>query len=209
MQSTPHLHNTSSPSPPGHPSLSWISLFSADLVLASNTSSSPTITHHCLSLISSTPINHASNNRLATALLALLAASVVLNLATTAVALLLSGGSAFALPVFFTALVDEVLLVAAVGLYLGIMNHEAGAYVMREHVRGVDGKAVLGVGFWLLLGALAVRVVSMPALVVTTVVVGVGVPLVVVYLIFVVCGCSRERLVVKVQYVTRIVYFYR
>ena len=114
------------------------------------------------------------------------------------------------MPVFFPALVDECLLVAAVGIYLAIMNHEAGAYVTHERVHDVDGKSVLGVGFWLLVSALAVRVVSMPALVFTTVVVGVGVPLGVVYLIFAMCGGERDKVVVKkVEHITRVVYVQR
>ena len=200
---------TCSPSPPGHPSLSWTALFSSDLLLAStapNTTTSPDTIAHCLDLIASAPVNHAHNDRLAAALLALLAFSAVLNVAATLVALFRP--SAFCLPVFFPALVDEVLLVAAGGVYLGILNHEVGPYIVRGHavdgsVHVVDGGSVLGIGFWLLLSVLAVRVVSMPALVVGTVgTVGVviAVPVLVVCLVCS-CICCSDSVSGPVQYV--------
>ncbi|OAQ57369.1 protein kinase-like domain [Pochonia chlamydosporia 170] len=199
-------------SPPGHPSLNWIDMFESDLNLAASAntttprppgSSNSTIAH-CLNVIASNPVDHAYNNRLASALLALLAICIVLNIATTAVALF--SVSAFALPVFFPGLVDEILLVTCLGIYLGIMNHEAGSYIMQDHQHDIDGKAVLGVGFWLLLSTFAVRALSMPALLATTVLVAVSIPLVVISLVLCVVGCA-EAVAGTVEFVPVIYYF--
>ncbi len=67
---------------------------------------------------------------------------------------------------------------------------------MHEHLHDVDAKAVLGVGFWLLVSAFAARAVSMTALLVTTVVVAVGVPLLAIWLVLALFGCGSAGVVV-------------
>ncbi|KUL84204.1 hypothetical protein ZTR_06912 [Talaromyces verruculosus] len=190
-------------SPPGHPSLNWINMFESDLTFLastktsnqtlpaspSDTTSNSTITS-CLNLIALNPIDHTYNNRLASALLALLAVCIVLNFATTAIAPFCD--AAFSLRFFFPALVEEILLVTCLGIYLGIMNNEGTSYITPEHEHDIDGMAVLGVGFWLLLSAFAVRAASTPALLVTTVLVAASIPLLVISLVFCVLGCGES-----------------
>lgn len=61
---------------------------------------------------------------------------------------------------------------------------------MPEHEHDIDGKAGLGIGFWLLLCTFAVRAVSTPPLLATTVLVALSIPIVVIGLAFSLIGCA-------------------
>lgn len=99
------------------------------------------------------------------ALFALLVISSILNASALVAAFFC--GSGFGLTVFIIGLVDEVNMVTY--MVIGIINHEVGRYIRPPlSLKGIDDKAVLGVGFWMLVGIFAARAISHPLLFVVT-----------------------------------------
>ncbi|KAG4444172.1 hypothetical protein IFR05_000401 [Cadophora sp. M221] len=169
------------------PSLNWAKLLEADYAASANTTGSqPDILQKCTELIHTQGVNHAFNDRLAVAMLALLIISIILNIAQLAIALF--NESAFSMLIFVPAFLDEVILVVCLGLYLGISNHEVGEYI--PDGKRVSDMSLLGVGFWLLLATFCVRAISSPALFVVTLVIIVSIPIMVVSLLLCLCGGS-------------------
>ncbi|GAB1315301.1 hypothetical protein MFIFM68171_05511 [Madurella fahalii] len=216
---------TCSSHPPGWPSLNWVQLYESDLLdtlsnlrnttattfqNAATTSTISTL-NHCLSLTQSSAVDHAFNNRLASGLLALLVFSFLMNLAITSTAIfiqaLYKSESAFRRePIFYLGLFDEILLVTCLGIYMGIMNHEVGGYIIHERRHEISQNAVLGIGFWLLFAVFGLRVVSHPALFVTTVLVALAIPVIFVSLT-ICCIWGMASLASAFKTVT-VVYYY-
>jgi hypothetical protein len=144
------------------------------------------------------------NDRLAVALLSLLAVSIVLDITALVIAMLSS--SAFETAVFLPALLDEVILVVCIGIYLGIMNHEVGDYIPHEKRHDVSDKAILGVGFWMLLGIFGGRAISNPALLIITLLIALAIPLAFISLLLIIVG--RAGVVGAGANVVKVVYFY-
>ncbi|KAH7327475.1 hypothetical protein BKA65DRAFT_67969 [Rhexocercosporidium sp. MPI-PUGE-AT-0058] len=169
------------------PSLNWAKLLEADYVTVTNTTGSqPDVAEKCIELIHEAGVNHSLSNRLAVALLALLAVSIVLNVAVLVIAHF--NESAFKMLVFVPAFLHELILVVCLGLYLGISNHEVGEYI--PDGERVSDMAVLGVGFWMLLAIFCVRAISSPALFVTTIIIIVSIPIAIVSFLLCLCGGS-------------------
>jgi hypothetical protein len=170
------------------PSLNWVRLFEADIAATNKTGSQADILERCMTLIEEKGVDHALNDRLAVALLSLLAVSIVLHV--TALVIAIFSSSAFGTAVFLPALLDEVILVGCIGIYLGIMNHEVGDYIPNEKMHNISDKAILGVGFWMLLGILGGRAISNPALLIITLLIALTIPLAFISLLLFIVGCA-------------------
>jgi hypothetical protein len=70
------------------------------------------------------------------------------------------------------------------------MNHEVGGYIPNEKIHDVSDKAILGVGFWMLLGIFGGRAISNPALLKITLLVALTLPLVCISLLLWIFGCG-------------------
>jgi hypothetical protein len=139
-----------------------------------------------MKLIDEKGVNHGFNNRLAIALLSLLAVSITLDVITLIIAI--SSDSAFGVAVFLPAFLDEVILVVCLGIYIGIVNHELGEYM--SELQDYSDKTTLGVGFWMLLGIFSVRAISSPSLFVITLLVAFAIPLAFISLLLCIFGCG-------------------
>ncbi|KEF59380.1 uncharacterized protein A1O9_04224 [Exophiala aquamarina CBS 119918] len=176
------------------PSLNWVRLFEADI--AANTSGSQAdILEQCMGLIAEKKVDHALNDRLATALFSLLIVSIVFEITAPVIATFLS--SAFGYPVFFVDLLDWIIDMVCLGIYVGILNHEVGQYIPHARLGDVSDKAILGVGFWMLLTIFGGRAISHPILFVSTVVIIIVIPLIPILLLLYTCLClhGRDRVV--------------
>ncbi|KAH7397911.1 hypothetical protein BKA64DRAFT_52818 [Cadophora sp. MPI-SDFR-AT-0126] len=187
------------------PSLNWAELLEADYAASNTTGSQPDILKKCTELIHDQGVNHAFNDRLAVAMLALLVISIILNVCQLAIALF--NESAFGMLIFVPAFLDEVILVVCLGLYLGISNHEVGEYIP-DGTR-VSDMSILGVGFWMLLAIFCMRAISSPALFIVTVIIVVSIPIAIVSLLLCLCGGSSTveagtNYVVHVVHVTTV-----
>lgn len=149
-----------------------------------------------MELIAEKKVDHALNDKLATALLSLLIVSIVLDIIAPVIATFTF--SAFGYPVFFVALLDWIILVVCLGIYVGILNHEVGQYIPHARLREVSDMTILGVGFWMLLGIFGGRAISHPILFVITVVIIILIPLIPILLLLYMCGClyGRDRVVI-------------
>ncbi|KAH9210483.1 hypothetical protein DL95DRAFT_465751 [Leptodontidium sp. 2 PMI_412] len=183
------------------PSLNWARLLEADYEASNTTGSQPDIREKCIELIHDRGVNHAFNDRLAVAMLALLVISIILNISQLAIALF--NESAFGILIFVPAFLDEVILVVCLGLYLGINNHEVGEYI--PDGQRVSDMAILGVGFWMLLAIFCVRAISSPALFVVTVIIIVSIPIAIISLLLCLCG-GQSTVVAGTSYVVHVVY---
>jgi hypothetical protein len=139
-----------------------------------------------MKLIEEKGVNHGFNDRLAVALRALLIVSILLDITTLIIAIL--SDSAFGMWVFLPAFIDEIILVVCLGIYIGILNHELGEYMSEP--KDYSDKAILGVGFWMLLGIFSVRAISSPALLIITLLVALSIPLAFISLLFLILGCG-------------------
>ena len=141
-----------------------------------------------MKLIEEKGVNHGFNDRLAVALRALLIVSILLDITTLIIAIL--SDSAFGMWVFLPAFIDEIILVVCLGIYIGILNHELGEYISEP--QNYSDKAILGVGFWMLLGIFSVRAISSPALLIITLLVALSIPLAFISLLFLILGCGSS-----------------
>jgi hypothetical protein len=141
-----------------------------------------------MKLIEEKGVNHEFNDRLAVALRALLIVSILLDITTLIIAIL--SDSAFGIWVFLPAFIDEIILVVCLGIYIGILNHELGEYMSEP--QDYSDKAILGVGFWMLLGIFSVRAISSPSLLIITLLVALSVPLAFISLLFLILGCGSS-----------------
>jgi hypothetical protein len=142
-----------------------------------------------MKLIGEKGVNHGLNDRLAVALLALLVVSIILDVTALIIAIL--SDSAFGIAVFLPAFLDEVILLVCLGIYLGILNHEVGQYMSQE-LQDYSDKAILGVGFWMLLGIFSVRTISSPSLLIITLLVALAIPLAFISLLLFIFGCGSS-----------------
>ncbi|KAK3363983.1 hypothetical protein B0T25DRAFT_597654 [Lasiosphaeria hispida] len=130
----------------GSGSLDWIHMFESELSLAvasnETTPKEAETLNHCLQLIAQKHTDHAKSETFASAALACLALSMVLNFVVTGIALYTP--SAFKMPVFWPALVDEILLLASVIIFNLLLNTEAANFVEVQNQHFVNPKAVMG-----------------------------------------------------------------
>lgn len=184
-------------------SLGWVGLLQEDYAAANATGKQADITGYCNELIDLRGVDHELSDRLALAILALLLASLFLNMIGLLVAWW--SESAFGVLVFIPSFIDEVLLAVCLGLYLGILNYEVGEYIPGGKKRDMFHTSILGVGFWMLLGIFSVRAISSPTLFIVTLLVALSIPLGFFSLILCIFG-DGSTVVAVTRYVTRVVF---
>lgn len=190
------------------PRINWVSQLEADITAANVSDSQGVILDRCVKTLNERGPDHSFTSRLATAMFALLVISTILNVSGIIAAVFY--GSGFAKPIFIIGLIDEMILVTCIGIFLGLLNHEVGKYIPATvALRDIDDKAILGVGFWMLIAAFGARAISHPLLFLITLVVALLVVLVPISLLLACClGSDRRKQTVEdVQ--RRIIFVFR
>lgn len=187
--------------------LDWVTLFQSDLVAANTTDSQALALEKCMDTLNGAGVDHTLTGKLATALFGLLIFSTILNVCALVAAALF--GSGFALPVFVIGLIDEIIIVTCIGLFIGIINHEVGRYIPASvNLGDIDDKAALGLGFWMLVAVLGLRVISHPLLFVVTLVVCLLILIIPLFLIACCCLGDDGRDSATVYVRSRVEYVY-
>ncbi|PKS08364.1 hypothetical protein jhhlp_005308 [Lomentospora prolificans] len=183
-----------------YPRINWVTLFEEDVTAANATVDQRAILDQCVGTLHEKGVNHGLTNRLAAAMFALLIISVFLNAGALAAAAWC--GSGFGKSVFIIELVDEMILVTCIGIFIGIGNHEIGGYYPDTlRLRDIDDKAILGVGFWLLIAMFTTRAISHPFLFIITLIVALLILILPLIILWFCCSSedSRDETVVTVR----------